>query len=125
MYIYQESPLFSYKREPALILELGETAGGDGQDFYVASPIDSESGDYYGASVSTIKKDSSMGGFENNGFSAKFWNADPSKQIADYSYTALRLMFSRNVSTFDDYDRKMSSTIIFCLHIYAQGSIIS
>ena len=66
-----------------------------------------------------------MGGFENNGLSAKFWNAVPAEQIADYAYTGLRLLFSRNVSTFDDYDKKLSSTFIFCLHIYAQGSISS
>lgn len=125
VYIFQESPLFTYKRDPALIMELGSNDGGDGQDFYVVSPLDSEAGDYYGTSVATIKKDSSMGGFENKAFSAKFWNTDPAKQIADYSYTALRMMFSRNVSTFDDYDRKLSTTFIFCLHIFAQGSMVS
>jgi len=66
-----------------------------------------------------------MGGFENNGLSAQFWNAVPAAQISDYSNTALRIMFSRNISTFDDYDKKLSSTFIFCLHIYAQGSINS
>lgn len=49
----------------------------------------------------------------------------PANQLADYSNTGLRIMFSRNVSTFDDYDKKLSSTFIFCLHIYAQGSISS
>jgi hypothetical protein len=44
--------------------------------------VASESGDYHGTSVSTIKKDSATGGFENNGLSAKFWNAVPSAQIA-------------------------------------------
>lgn len=66
-----------------------------------------------------------MGGFENNGLTAKFWNALPSAQIADFQYTSLRLMFSRNISTYDNYDKKLSSTFIFCLHIYAQGSISS
>lgn len=75
--------------------------------------------------MSTIKKDSATGGFENNGLSANFWNAVPSAQISEYSFTGLRIMFSRNISTFDDYDKKLSSTFIFCLHIYAQGSISS
>lgn len=66
-----------------------------------------------------------MGGFENNGLRAKFWNAVPADQIASYSNTGLRIMFSRNVTTFDNFDKKLSSTFIFCLHIYAQGTISS
>ena len=49
----------------------------------------------------------------------------PSDQIMAYSNTALRIMFSRNISTYDDYDKVLLSTFIFCLRIYSQGTINS
>jgi hypothetical protein len=63
-------------------------------------------------------------GFDNNGLTANFWNCDPALPI-NYGYSSLRIMFSRNVSTFDPYDKQLLSTMVFCLHVFAQGTINS
>lgn len=57
MYIYHKVPLFAYTKEPAVVIELGTTSGGVGQDFNVYSPVASESGDYFGKSVTSMVKD--------------------------------------------------------------------
>ena len=126
VYFYHTAPLFSYTEDAAFAIEFGTTSGDHGQDFHVFSPIASESGDYYGNEITNIKKDTEQpGGFENGGLTATFWNADPSAQIAEYGYTALKTTFSRNISTHDNYDRKLKSTFIFCLYLFAEGTINS
>ena len=39
VFIYQEAPQFTYVQVPAVAIEIGTTAGGHGQDFYVSSPV--------------------------------------------------------------------------------------
>ncbi len=70
------------------------------------SPTASESGDYYGASVtSMIKDNTNAGGYENNGLTLKNWNAVPASQNSAIPFTSLRINFNRNVTTFDGFDR--------------------
>lgn len=126
MYFYHTTPLFAYVEEPAFAIEFGTTSGKKGQDFHVFSPIAGESGDYFGSEVTNMTKDNTMtGGFENGGLTASFWNADPADQINEYGYTTLRTTFSRNISTYDDYDRELKSTFVFCLYLFAEGTINS
>lgn len=63
------------------------------------------------------------GGYENSGLTLQHWNAVPATQIPGLSFTSLRITFSRNISTFDNYDRKLQSTFIFCLYLFNVGSI--
>ena len=73
-----------------------------------------------------MSKDTTQaGGFENGGLTATFWNADPTAQIAEYAYTALKVTYTRNISTHDSYDRQLKSTFIFCLYLFAEGTINS
>lgn len=39
IYLYQQTPLFTYKQVPAVLMEIGTTSGGYGQDFNAFSPI--------------------------------------------------------------------------------------
>jgi len=55
----------------------------------------------------------------------KNWNAVPANQISGLSFTALRINFSRNITTFDFYDKPLKSTFIFCLYLFTVGSINS
>ena len=71
------------------------------------------------------KDTTQAGGFENGGLTAQFWNADPGQQINSYAYTTLRTSFKRNITTYDEYDKVLKSTFVFCLYLYAQGTINS
>lgn len=53
------------------------------------------------------------------------WNAVPASQISGLSFTALRVNYRRNISTFDNYDKKLKSTFIFCAYLFTVGSINS
>lgn len=101
VYLYQESPQFSYVQVPAAIIEIGTTAGGHGQDFYVASPVSAENGDYYGSDVNNMQWDNNAQGFQNPALTLNHWNANPSSPISSLSLTALRISFSRDVYTYD------------------------
>lgn len=126
VYFYHQVPLFTYTKQPAVIIEIGTTTGDVGQDFNVHSPVASEAGDYYGRAVTSMTKDSlAAGGYENSGILLKHWNAVPSAQISGLPLTALRINYSRNISTFDNYDRKLQSTFIFCMYLYTVGTINS
>ena len=119
VYFYHQVPLFTYTKQPAIIIELGTTAGSFGQDFNVFSPSAGESGDYYGTLVTNMAKDVTVnGGYENSGLSLQQWNAVPASQIAGLTFTALRVNFNRNISTFDSFDRTLQSTFIFCMLSY-------
>ena len=37
--------------------------------------------------------------------------------------TALRISFTRDVYTYDLYDKKMLSTFLFCMYLYTSGSV--
>ena len=41
LFFYQEAPQFTYVQIPASAIEIGTTFGGNGQDFYVSSPVSS------------------------------------------------------------------------------------
>lgn len=126
LYFYQEVPLFSYTKQPALIIEIGTTTANVGQDFNVYSPTASETGDYYGAAVTNMIKDNAnAGGYENNGLTLKNWNAVPANQNSAIPFTSLRINFNRNVTTFDGFDRELKSTFVFCLYLYSMGTINS
>lgn len=94
-----------------------------GQDFYVSSPVSSENGDYYGADINQIALDNNAAGFQNPALTLAHWNADPGSPIAGLSITALRITFSRNVYTYDNYDKSMLSTFLFCIYLYTSGSV--
>jgi len=68
--------------------------------------------------------DNTAAGFDNNGLSTGFWNCDPADPIS-YSYSAIRVLFSRDISTYDHYDKQLLSTMVFCMHIFGQGTINS
>ena len=67
--------------------------------------------------------DSSGGGYEDGAFVVNHWNANTSSQISGLGFTALRISFSRAVYTYDDYDKSMLSTFLFCIYLYSSGSI--
>lgn len=123
VYFYQEAPQFSYVQIPAVVIEIGTTAGGVGQDFYAASPVSAENGDYYGTDINTKDFDNNAKGFQNSALTLNNWNADPGNPIATLSLTALRISFSRDIYTYDNYDKTMLSTFLFCLYLYTSGSI--
>lgn len=126
LYFFHQVPLYSYSKNPAMVVELGTTSGNVGQDFHVFSPIASEIGDYFGTATTDMAKDTTQsGGYENGGLTLKYWNTDPAVVTSGYGYTAIRASFSRNISTYDKYDRKLLSTFIFCLYLYAEGTINS
>lgn len=73
-----------------------------------------------------MSQDTSVaGGFKNGIFTLEDWNADPAKQISEFSSTALGLTFNRNISTYDSFDKEMKSTVVFCLYMYTEGTIVS
>ena len=124
LFLYSSTPLYTYRQQPALILEIGTTTGGVGQDYHVWSPTGTETGDYYGSSVTAMSKDNQVNeGYDNSGLVAKFWNAVPASLIAEVSTTNLLINFQRIIDTHDNYDRKLLSTFSFCLYVYATGSI--
>jgi hypothetical protein len=94
-----------------------------GQDFYTYSPIASENGDYYGSSINQKQMDNQALGYQNPALSLNHWNCDPANQIAELGISALRISFKREVYTFDDYDKTMLSTFLFCMYLYSSGSI--
>lgn len=49
----------------------------------------------------------------------------PANQISGLPFTALRISYRRNITTFDIFDRKLQSTFIFCLYMYTVGNINS
>lgn len=75
MYIYQSVPLFAYVKIPAAVIEIGSTAGGYGQDYYVSSPVSAENGDYFGTDISRIQLDNLANGFQHPALTLKHWNA--------------------------------------------------
>lgn len=123
VYLYQQTQLLGYSTPPAGIIEIGTTAGKFGQDYYAYSPISSESGDYYGDSITQMNFDNTAKGFQNPALTINHWNANPATQITGLSFTALRISFSRAVYTYDDYDKPMLSTFLFCFYLFASGSI--
>lgn len=126
LYFYHNVPLFSYTEEPALAIELGTTSNSRGQDFNVYSPIDSETGDYFGTEITSMAKDNTeTGGFENGGLSVASWNANPAYVTAGYGFTTVRTSFSRDINTYDGFDRPLLSTMIFCLYLFAEGTLNS
>ena len=62
-------------------------------------------------------------GFQNPALAINHWNANTNAQISGLSFTALRKSFNRAVYTYDDYDKSMLSTFLFCFYLYASGSI--
>ena len=62
-------------------------------------------------------------GYQNTALTLNHWNANPSTTISGLSITALRISFSRNIDTYDQYDKKMLSTFLFCMYLYTSGSI--
>lgn len=82
LFLYTATPLYTYRQEPALVLEIGTTDGNKGQDYHVWSPTGTQTGDYHGTQVTSMVKDNSVsGGFNNVGLNAKFWNAVPANYI--------------------------------------------
>lgn len=67
--------------------------------------------------------DNNGGGFQNPALTIKHWNADTNNQISGLGFTALRISFSRAVYTYDNYDKSLLSTFLFCIYLYASGSI--
>jgi hypothetical protein len=67
--------------------------------------------------------DNNAGGFQNPALTIKNWNADTNAQISGLSFTALRISFNRPVYTYDNYDKSMLSTFLFCIYLYSSGSI--
>jgi hypothetical protein len=123
LYFYQQTQLLGYSTPPAGIIEIGATAGKFGQDYYASSPVSSENGDYYGDSITQMHFDNNAKGFQNPALTINHWNANPATQISGLSFTALRISFSRAVYTYDDYDKSMLSTFLFCFYLFASGSI--
>ena len=109
-----------------MVIEIGTTSNKKYQDYNVFSPIASETGDYFGKSVTDMQKDNSVaGGYEDGGLTIQNWNTNPASPTPGYSYTTVRATFSRNITTFDSYDRSLLSTFIFCLYLYAEGTLNS
>jgi hypothetical protein len=123
LYFYQQTTLFGYLYVPAAVIEIGTTSGNVGQDFYASSPVTNENGDYYGSDISQIKFDNLAAGYQNPALTLLHWNADPSNPISGLQQTSLRMFFSRDVYTYDQYDKTMLSTFIFCIYLYSSGSI--
>lgn len=123
VFFYQTTPLFSYVQAPAAVIEIGTTDGNYGQDFYASSPVTNENGDYYGASISQLFSDNSATGFQNPALTLNTWNTNASAQISGLGFTALRINFTRAVYTYDNYDKTMYSTFLFCIYLYSSGSI--
>ena len=107
-----------------MVIQLGQTSNGH-QDFNVFSPTNGESGDYFGKEVTDMQKDNSVRGYENGGLTLKNWNTNPASPTAGYAYTTVRATFSRNITTGDAYDRPLLSTFIFCVHLFAEGTLNS
>lgn len=125
VYFYQQTPLFSYVQDPAAVIEIGTVSGNYGQDFYAFSTVTNEIGDYFGSSVNDMKLDNTANGFQNPALTIKTWNTNPANQITGLSITALRIFFSRDVYTYDPYDKELLSTFLFCIYFYSSGSISS
>ena len=126
VYFYHNAPLYSYSEDPAMAIEIGTTSNKKYQDFHVFSPIAAETGDYFGKSITDMQKDNTVvGGYENGGLTVQNWNTNPASPIPGYSYTTVRTTFTRNITTFDSYDRSLLSTFIFCLYMYAEGTLNS
>ena len=123
LFFYQETALFGYVIVPAVVIEIGTTALGVGQDFYSYSPISAENGDYYGASITQKQFDNLAAGYQNPALTLQHWNCNPATQIAELSISALRITFKREIYTYDGYDKTMLSTFLFCMYLYSSGSI--
>lgn len=63
------------------------------------------------------------GGYENSGLSATYQNVNAAAIDSNITTTNVKIVFSRNVSTFDALDKSLLSTFTFCLYIYSRGSI--
>lgn len=87
--------------------------------------MSNEVGDYFGSSVNDMTLDNLASGFQNPALTIKTWNTVPANQIAGLSITALRISFSRDVYTYDPYDKQLLSTFLFCIYFYSSGSINS
>ena len=108
---------------PAVAIEIGTTNGAHGQDFYVSSPVSTENGDYFGSDINNITKDNFALGYQNPALTLAHWNADPSTPIASLAKTCLRITFTRDIYTYDPYDKQMLSTFLFCMYLYTSGSV--